>query len=133
MRRPGGAVAPAMNPATGFLQLLPDPLGGFFLGAAADFADHDDAVRVRIVVEQLDDIEVRRAVDRVAADADAGGLADAAAGQLPDRLVGQRAAARDDADVALLVNVAGRDADAAAAVRILARAGRDDARDSSAR
>ena len=54
-------------------------------------------------------------------------LADAAAGELPDRFVSQRAAARDDADVAFLVNVTGRDADAAAAVRILARAGRDDA------
>ena len=64
---------------------------------------------------------MRGAVDRIAADADAGGLADAAAGELPDRFVGQRAAARDDADVALFVNVAGRDADAAAAVRILAR------------
>jgi hypothetical protein len=78
-------------------------------------------VRFRIVVEQFDDVEVRRAVDRIAADADAGGLADAAAGQLPDGLVSQRAAARNDADVAFFVNVAGRDADAAAAVRILAR------------
>ena len=73
MRRPGGAVAPAMNPATGFLQFCFDPLGGFFFRAAADFADHDDAVRFRVVVEQFDDVEVRRAVDRVAADADAGG------------------------------------------------------------
>ena len=78
-------------------------------------------MRVRVGVEQLDDVQVRGAVDRVAADADAGGLADAAAGELPDGLVGQGAAAGDDADVALLVNVAGRDADAAAAVRILAR------------
>ena len=54
-------------------------------------------------------------------------LAEAAAGELPDGLVGERAGAGDDADVALLVNVAGRDADAAAAVRILAGAGRDDA------
>ena len=84
-------------------------------------------VRVRVVVEHLDDVEVRGAVDRIAADADAGGLADAAAGELPDRLVGERAAARDDADVALLVNVAGRDADAAAAGGILPVAGRDDA------
>ncbi len=28
----------------GFFAMLFDPLGGFFLGAAADFADHDDAV-----------------------------------------------------------------------------------------
>ena len=55
-------------------------------------------------------------------------LADAAAGQLPDRLVGQRAAAGNDADVALFVNVSRRDADAAAAMGILALAGRDHAR-----
>ena len=110
-----------------FLAILLDPLGGFLLRAAADFADHDDAVRFRVVVEQFDHVQMRSAVDRIAADADAGGLADAARGQLPDRFVGQRAAARDDADVALFVNVAGRDADAAAAVRILAFAGRDDA------
>ena len=85
-------------------------------------------VRLRVVVEQLDHVEMRGAVDRIAADADAGGLADAARGQLPHGFVGQRAAARDDADVALLVNVTGRDADAAAAVGILAFAGRDDAR-----
>ncbi len=81
----------------------------------------------RVVVEKFDHVQMRRAVDRIAADADAGGLADAARSELPDRLVGQRAAARDDADVSFFVNVAGRDADAAAAVRILALAGRDDA------
>jgi hypothetical protein len=35
-------------------------------------------------------------------------------GQLVDRLVGQRAGARDDADLARLVDVAGHDADLAA-------------------
>ena len=83
--------------------------------------------RFRVVVEKFDDVEMRRAVHRIAADADAGALADAARGELPDRFVSQRAAARDDADVALFVNVTGRDADAAAAVGILAFAGRDDA------
>src|ERR1035437_3626957 len=70
---------------------------------------------------------MRRAVHRIATDADASGLADAARSQLPDRFVSQRAAARDNSDVAFLVNVTGRDADAATAVRILAVAGRDDA------
>src|ERR1035437_194899 len=70
---------------------------------------------------------MRRAVHRIATDADASGLADAARSQLPDRFVSQRAAARDNSDVAFLVNVAGRDADAATAVRILAVAGRDNA------
>ena len=116
-----------MKPATGFLQFCFDPLGGFFFRAAADFADHDDAGRFGVGVEQFDHVEMRRAVDRIAADADAGGLADAARGQLPDRLISQRAAARNHADVALFVDVTGRDADAAAAVGILAFAGSHDA------
>src|SRR5262249_36855911 len=49
-----------------------------------------------------------------------GGLAQAEVGQLPDRLVGQGAAAADDADRPGLVDVAGHDAD-------LALARRDDA------
>ena len=65
--------------------------------------------------------------DGVAADADAGRLAKAVAGELPHRLIGERAASADDADVARLVDVAGGDADAAAAVGILACAGGDDA------
>ncbi len=62
----------------------------------------------------------RSADDGVAADADAGGLADAEFGELVDGFVGERAAAADDADVALLVNAAGHDAD-------FAFAGGDDA------
>src|SRR5208283_5974745 len=84
-------------------------------------------MRVRVGVEQLDDVQVGGAVDGVAPDADAVGLADAAAGELPHSFVGQGAAAGNDADVALLVNITGGDADAAATVGILARAGRHDA------
>src|SRR6185369_8122342 len=68
-----------------------------------------------------------RAVDWIAADADAGALADTATSQLPDGFVSQGAAPRNHADLPLLVNVTGRDADPAAAVRILPLAGRDDA------
>ncbi len=121
MRRPGRRGGARNEAGDGLPAVAPDPGGGFFFSRAADFADHDDAVRVRVGVEELDDVQVRGAVDRVAADADAGGLADAAAGELPDGFVGQRAAARHHADMALLVNVAGRNADAAAALRILAR------------
>ncbi len=70
--------------------------------------------------KSLQDVEVVGAVDRVAADADAGGLAKAEAGELPDGFVGQGAAAGDDADFAGFVDVAGHDAD-------LAFAGGDDA------
>ena len=52
-----------------------------------------------------------RTVDRVTADADGGRLAEAEFGQLTDGFVGQRAGARDDADAALLVDVARHDAD----------------------
>src|ERR1035437_2129138 len=95
------------------LAILFDPLGGFFFRAAANFANHNDSVRVRIVVEQFYYVQMRRAVHGIATAADASGLADAARSQLPDRFVSQRAAARDNSDVAFLVNVTGRDADAA--------------------
>src|SRR5690606_6256405 len=73
----------------GFFAILCDPFSGFFFSAAADFADHDDAVGFRIVIKQLDNIEVRSAVYGVAADTDAGGLTDAARRELPHRFVGQ--------------------------------------------
>ena len=81
MRRPGGAVAPAMNPAIGFLQCSFAQRGGLLLGAAADLADHDDGLGLRVVVEHLEHVEVRGAVDRIAADADAGALAEAELGE----------------------------------------------------
>ena len=60
------------------------------------------------------------ALDRIAADADAGGLAEAHRRGLRHRLIGERAGARDDADRAALMDMAGHDAD-------LAFAGRDHA------
>jgi len=101
------------------------PGGGLLLGGAADLADHDDRLGFGVLVEHLQNVEVGGAVDRVAADADAGALAVAAGGELPDGLVGEGAGARDDADVSLPVDVAGGDADAAPAVGLLAGAGCD--------
>src|SRR5713101_3969331 len=113
----------------GLLHVDLDPLRGALFGVAADFADQDDGVRVRIAVEKLNSVEKRRADDGIAADADAGGLADAKLRQLMDGFVGQRAAAADDADISLLVNAAGHDADFAFARRDDARAiGADEAR-----
>ena len=59
-------------------------------------------------VERVDEA---RADERIAADADAGRLAEPEPRQLVDRLVGQRAALRDDADAPFLADVAGDDAD----------------------
>ena len=44
IRRPGGAVCPAMKPTTGFLNWLLDPRRRLFLGGAADLANHDDRI-----------------------------------------------------------------------------------------
>ena len=100
MRRPGGAVRPAMNATTGFFTCLLHERGGGFLVGAADLADHDDrhrsAASVANMLEQFDEIQP---LDRIAADADAGGLPDAARAALPDGFVGQRSAAADDADL----------------------------------
>ena len=76
MRRPGGAVWPAMKPITGFFTCCLDIGGGLLFGVAADFADHHDGVGVGVFVEELDGVGVGGADDGVAADADAGGLAD---------------------------------------------------------
>src|SRR5215469_5486524 len=100
----------------GFLAILFDPFGGFFLGTAANFANHDDAVGIGILIEHFNDVEMRRADDRIPADADASALPDTAFGQLPDGLVGERATAGNHANVAFLMNVAGCNAYAAAAI-----------------
>src|SRR4029079_3889533 len=93
--------------------------GAVLFGAAADLADHDDGLGLIVAEEQRQSIDEVRAVDGIAADADAGRLAEPDGGGLRHRLVSEGARARDDADLAGLVDVAGHDAD-------LALAGRDD-------
>src|SRR5439155_27183910 len=70
---------------------------------------------------------MRSPIDRVAPNAQAGALADSPTGELPNRLVSERAAAGNHTDRPLLVKVAGRNANAAAAVRVLAFAWGDNA------
>src|SRR5579864_7390032 len=90
-----------------------DELGAIFLGRAADLADHDDRLRVGVGEKHLEDINEIRAIDRVAANADAGRLAEPDRCRLRDRLIGERAGARDDADMALLMDVTRHDSDLA--------------------
>src|SRR5262245_8080033 len=99
---------------------LDEELGAVFLGAAADFADHDDRLGGVVGEEQRQRIDEIRAVDRIAADADAGRLAKAGRRGLGHCLVSEGARARDDADLTGLMDVARHDAD-------LAFARRDDA------
>src|SRR5271157_273373 len=88
-------------------------LGRLLLGVAADLAHHEYSVGVRVGLEQGQDVNEARAVDRVAADAHAGALADAQTGKLPDRLIRERAGTADNAHPARLVDIAGHDADLA--------------------
>ena len=77
-----------------------DEVGGLLLLVAADLADHHDVLGLRVGLEPLEDVDERRADDRVAADADDRRVAEAHLRQLVPDLVGQRARARDEADVA---------------------------------
>ena len=108
------------------LEVLLDPRRGLFLRRPADLADHDHRIGFRIVLKQRQRVDVRGADQRIAADADAGALPLPLARQLIDRLVGQRAALRDDADAAFLADVRGNDAGLALARRDDARAVRTD-------
>ena len=97
------------------VSVLLQPLRGVLLRRAADLADHHDALRLRIVREALQTVDEVRAVERIAADAHHRRLAQAVLRRLRHRLVRQRARARHHADLALLVDVPGHDADLALA------------------
>src|SRR5690606_9086465 len=94
-----------------------DVLGRGLLVGAADLADHHDAAGRRVRLEELEAVDEVHAADRIAADADARRLTETARRRLPDRLVGERARARDDADRARLMDRARHDADLAFARR----------------
>ena len=57
MRLPGGAVWPAMNAATGFFMCAFTKRGGLLLGGAADLADHQDGLGLRVALEQLQAVD----------------------------------------------------------------------------
>ena len=90
---------------------LGDEARGPLLVAAADFTDEHYSFGQRIVLEHFQHVNEGRADDGVAADADAGSLANTPRGERVDDLVGQRAGARDDAHGARDRNVTGHDAD----------------------
>ena len=111
MRLPGGAVTPAMKPTTGFFMCSLIQRAQVSSSSPPISPTMITASVSGIVVEQPHDVDVLQAVDRIAADADAGRLSEPQVHQLADRLVGERAGTRHDADAALLVDVPGHDAD----------------------
>ena len=70
--------------------LLLDEPRRLLLLVAADLADHDDDLRLRVGLEPLEHVDERRADDRVAADADDRRVAEPELGQLVADLVGER-------------------------------------------
>lgn len=93
----------------GLGHLCADEFRGPFLFIAADLADHDDFFGFWIVFEHFQHVGEVCAVDRVAADADAGGRAHAEVFHGIKHFVSQCAGARDHADVAGDGDVAGDD------------------------
>src|SRR4051812_24566547 len=112
---------PRDEPDDRLLHVLLHELGGVLLVRSADLAHHANGLGLRILLERLKAIDEVRSVDRIAADADAGRLADAGAGELIDDLVGERAGAADHADRSRLADPPRDDAD-------FRLAGRDQAR-----
>src|SRR6266568_3979738 len=99
--------------AAAVLGLAVDERGGRLLGGAADLADEHDRLGLGIAGQKLQNLDEFHAFDRIAADADSGGLAQSLAGGLIDRLVGQRARARHDPHPAAVEDLSGHDADLA--------------------
>src|SRR5262249_41902542 len=73
----------------GLLHIRFDVSSGFFFRHSTDLADHDDAARFGIFVEQPNGIDEVRADNRIAPDPDAGGLPQFSSSQLPHGLVSQ--------------------------------------------
>src|SRR6185437_5862656 len=95
----------------GFRDAQLDILRRAFLGRAANLTNQQDCLCLRIILKHLEQVNLRGADNRIAADADARRLTESEVRQLPDGLVGERPAAADDADGTGLVDVTGHDAD----------------------
>ncbi len=120
MRLPLGAVRPAMKAAIG-LVTCSRAKAAASSSAVPPISPIMRMASVSVVgLVHLQEVDEGGADDGVAAEADAGGLAEAEVRELPDGFVGERAAAAHDADGTLLMDVAGHDAD-------FAFFGRDDA------
>ena len=91
--------------------MLADPGCGAFFGVAANLADHDDEVRVGVVFESFQGIDVSGSHNRVAANADAGRKSQVA--QLVHELVGQSARLRHQAQAARTSDIGRSNADIA--------------------
>src|ERR1039458_8677621 len=84
-----------------------DPARAGLLVVTADFTHHDLGVRCRNLIQHPHAADMFQAVDRVAADADAGRLPQPKIHELSHRFIGESAGTRDHSDAPLLVDVPG--------------------------
>src|SRR5215204_4649084 len=84
----------------GDAHLAPDVVGRELFSVTPDLPYHHRAISLGIGLELAQDLDKVRPYDRVAADPDGAALPDLPLGELVDDLVGERAAAAYDADVA---------------------------------
>src|SRR5215211_7882759 len=91
----------------GDAHLAADVLGRELFSIAPDLTDHHGAFCLGVGLELAQDFDEVRPYDGVAADPDGGALSDLPLRELVDDLVGQRAAAAYDADVARHEDVLG--------------------------
>mmetsp|Transcript_19353 Transcript_19353/g.45283 ORF Transcript_19353/g.45283 Transcript_19353/m.45283 type:complete len:326 (-) Transcript_19353:31-1008(-) len=97
-----------------------EPLSSLLLCGASDLTNHNDTFSLRVADEVLQAVEEVGAVERVTTNANASGLAKPSNSGLVHSLVRQGARPRNDANLALLVDITRHDTD-------LALAGLDDA------
>lgn len=89
------------------------PLSSILLGRATNLTNHDDTLGLGVIGESLQAVNEVGSVERITANADAGGLTQVDIGSLSDSLVSQSTGARNDSDLSLLVDIAGHDTDLA--------------------
>src|SRR5271170_7537953 len=86
------------------LHMLLDVLRRSLFRRAADLPDHDDRLSLRILIQQLQRIDMGRPNNRVAPNPNRRRLPNPARRQLVHRLIGQRSRLRDNPHRAFLVN-----------------------------
>src|SRR5690606_9411936 len=94
-----------------FFHVVFDPACAHFFCVAADFANHDDCVCIRILIEHAQDVDVLQAGNRIATDTDHSRLPETEFSQLTGCFISQGTRTRNDADAAFLVDVTRHDAD----------------------
>ncbi len=85
---------------------LDDEVSGLFFSRATDFADHDDALGLRVLDKLLQAVDEIGPIEGVAANANHRGLAQALVCGLEDGLVRQCPRAGDNPNLAFLMDVA---------------------------